>query len=486
MAISKFDSVFDPAMSAAPVDTVAREVVEKFNLANMTMYLLFFDIVSSAIVPPFELYGKGTGKGSGGYKRKWRTAVRFAYVVICSKYLLHEDSIYFDQNTAVKIICPIHREITTIPCTFIRGSECEQCHRADIKLKCAEKFYVEVHRRKYKAVEDSVYVDSKEKVWLECKIHGLFEISPRKLLDGRGCKYCGGNSIELSEQRFNDEVHCQGYKRIDNSPYISRTDEVELMCFIHGSFFIKPKNLINRSEPACKNCALAVVSHAFYAEVELRGYKRIPGSSYISATDDVKLMCHTHGLFSISPTVIMRGGNCRKCSIDRIKKKCSDEFFRIAESKGYARLDISIYITQATGIWLKCPEHGTFSITPASLKNGAGCRYCGEYGFSELKPGILYYIEFFSQPGRSIFKIGITNRSVKDRYYGATSTPYSIIWEQKFVNGSDCRKWEKKAIAYGKAHRCIDKPVNGISNAELFDVNVFPTIEHLWDIDNES
>jgi hypothetical protein len=119
-----------------------------------------------------------------------------------------------------------------------------------------------------------------------------------------------------------------------------------------------------------------------------------------------------------------------------------------------------------------------------SIIAGSGCGLCRPGGFNPNFPGILYYVVFTLTSGRTVYKIGITKhdadklpeQAVYERYRKYKGS-YSIVWTKLFKNGTQCYETEKTLVRYYRKLRCADKPVDGLSNNELYDFDVMPTIK---------
>ena len=105
--------------------------------------------------------------------------------------------IFIDDNTKVKIICPIHGEFDQSPKSHaIRGYGCRKCGRlvcADKTKKTNEQIIKEfknVHGNKYDYSKVN-YVNAFTNVTIICPEHGEFEQTQHEHLKGHGCKKCG-------------------------------------------------------------------------------------------------------------------------------------------------------------------------------------------------------------------------------------------------------------------------------------------------------
>jgi len=84
-------------------------------------------------------------------------------------------------------------------------------------------------------------------------------------------------------------------------------------------------------------------------------------------------------------------------------------------------------------------------------------------GFDPLKPAILYYI----QVNECLFKIGITNRTIKERF-GSDIKFIKIIAEVHFLLGSTAASIEKDILNKYKEFRYFGNDVLISGNTELF------------------
>ena len=97
---------------------------------------------------------------------------------------------YVNAKTKVCIICPKHGEFWQTPDNHLKGKGCAYCANVK-KITTEEfiERAREVHGDKYD-YSSSVYVNNKTKIKIICPIHGEFELTPNAHLQGRGCKKC--------------------------------------------------------------------------------------------------------------------------------------------------------------------------------------------------------------------------------------------------------------------------------------------------------
>lgn len=102
---------------------------------------------------------------------------------------------YKTAHVKVIAICSEHGEILIDPNDHLKGFGCNQCgnESAKNKNKKSQSVFIEesniVHNNQY-SYENVVYINNNSKVSITCPVHGDFEQSPIKHLNGQGCKIC--------------------------------------------------------------------------------------------------------------------------------------------------------------------------------------------------------------------------------------------------------------------------------------------------------
>lgn len=102
------------------------------------------------------------------------------------------------------------------------------------------------------------YINSKEKVKIICPIHGMFEQTPNKHLQNKGCSECGFiqrclKATSNTKMFISKAIIKHGYK-YDYSKviYIGKEDKVDVICEKHGVFKQTPHNhLAGHGCPIC-------------------------------------------------------------------------------------------------------------------------------------------------------------------------------------------------------------------------------------------
>jgi hypothetical protein len=164
---------------------------------------------------------------------------------------------------------------------------------------------------------------------------------------------------------------------------------------------------------------------------------------YVTALTCVDITCVAHGPFRQRPNDHLSGKGCRRCAFERIRVATTNtvtEFIIAAKQVHGERYDYDavIYNGNKRKVMIKCHLHGLFSQTPDTHLDGSGCSECGRRkqggvynttSFEQMprrtKPGVLYVVELFDGY-ETCLKVGITTRTIEQRYSGNKSAGYAV------------------------------------------------------------
>jgi hypothetical protein len=323
---------------------------------------------------------------------------------------------------------------------------------------------------------DYVYANNRTKVSLICSSGHPFNASPKSFKKGFGCPKCSNCCPEQAREEFEQAISDRGFRKGPTYKYVRNSAKVSLICPKGHQFNPTPK-IFKKGYgcPKCSGCCPEQAREEFEQLVRERGFSKGVGYKYVnSKTVKVSLMCPRGHQVRMIPSDFKSGYGCLKCS-GCCPEQARKEFDRLIVERGFNKGPDFIYVNYKTRVPLIC-EHGHhFKINPNSFKHGKGCPGCRmgrlKSGFNQCLPAALYYIVFYPQPSRAVYKIGITNRTADDRYRYCR-TPYQILMEKHFESGADCFDEEIKIIRKYRDHRCKDEPVDGLKNKELFDIDV--------------
>jgi hypothetical protein len=315
---------------------------------------------------------------------------------------------YVNAHTKVKIICADHGRFEQTPYAHSRGDGCPVCADTKLGTDTFIKKATAKHNDKY---DYSLveYVNAKTKVKIICSKHGIFEQTPGNHLNGRGCPECG-------------------FIKFDNAALIKRFREK------HNDKYD-------------------------YSLVD-----------YVSAKTKVTIICPQHGQFEQTPDGHGGGAGCSRCGGSG--KLDTESFIKMATEKHNGKYDYSLvdYVKSQIRVKIVCSVHGQFEQKPDSHLQGRGCPGCAKNGYDPAKPGRLYYVMF--DFGHTIlYKIGITNRTVKQRFARESVKPI-VLWESTFSDGRIARKVEADKKKEYSEYLYNGTPLLRDGNSECFTVDI--------------
>ena len=164
---------------------------------------------------------------------------------------------YVNSHTKVKVKCLVHDDtFETRPYDLLRGIGCPRCAgNKKYDLESFKKAVKEKHNDKYDYSRVKKFNSLHEVISIICKEHGgIFLQSAYKHLRGSGCPVCLQKKrlerfINTAKQKHGDRYD---YSRVN---YTSNNKGVEILCPIHGEYFVQiPKNHLRGS--GCPKCAI--------------------------------------------------------------------------------------------------------------------------------------------------------------------------------------------------------------------------------------
>jgi hypothetical protein len=277
-----------------------------------------------------------------------------------------------------------------------------------------------------------------------------------------------------------------GYDLVD---YVNSTTKVKIRCRDHGVFLQSPKKHLLHG---CTKCAHEGVGNRFRRDVSdfINTSNDVHNNKYdysqvvyVNCETHVVIICPDHGSFKKTPTLHLLGSGCNICS--KIEKS---KYYRVVNGADFVHrannvhahlYDYSLidYIDAKTNVNIICRDHGIFRQTPDNHLSGSRCPECSSGGgYSTMKPGRLYYVMFdFGQI--ILYKIGITNNTVKRRFRGECVKPVTL-WETTFSDGKIPPKLEREILNKYSQYRYNGPPILKTGNTECFTVDIMSFGQH--------
>lgn len=198
---------------------------------------------------------------------------------------------------------------------------------------------------------------------------------------------------------------------------------------------------------------------------------------YINNKTKIKITCPIHGVFEQTPDAHLRGCGCPICASKTSAEmkicKAASEFLEKAKAVHGDKYDYTPF--QYNGALSKskfgCRIHGVFEQTPSAHLNGQGCPQCALTGFDKNKSAILYYLKV-STNDTIVYKIGITNRTVKARFNNEDLSKITILKTWSYPLGAEAYDKEQEILKVHADYKYTGEPLLSSGNTELFIVDV--------------
>lgn len=185
----------------------------------------------------------------------------------------------------------------------------------------------------------------------------------------------------------------------------------------------------------------------YLQELEAKGIMYVPLEEYKGGKTSISHSCPAGHIWYGKPERILAKHGCNKCAgnIFKTHKQYEMELFE----KEVDANPLEEYAGANTAILHECINGHVWSTTPSSLLNrGRGCPRCSTSGFNDGKSAVLYLISF-EHNNNIFYKLGITNRSVEERYSEEnwSTLKINIVWQVDFPIGKDAKDTEKRLLS---------------------------------------
>ena len=387
---------------------------------------------------------------------------------------------YENSKSDVTISCADHGEFPQRPNHHLSGSGCPVC--GGTKKSTTDQFIRNakaVHRDQYDYSQVE-YVNNDEDVTINCRIHGLFRQSPHNHLAGKGCSKCGLLSGSLKQSLTTDEfiekaqaVHGSQFD-YSKVKYVNTSTDITINCAKHGLFPQAPNNhLSGQGCPDCGNRNITTSKFIEKAREIHRDRYDYSQVDYVRSNRDVIIICPDHGPFPQTPNTHLSNKGCSKCgdvAAAMAKRLTTAEFIEKARSIHRDRYDYSQveYSDALTKVTIICRKHAAFEQLPATHLRNSGCPDCAETGFNPNDRATLYYIAVTTDDGDTRYKIGISNRTVEERFRAPDLVRIRKVKTWNYAVGSAAAEREAEILRQYAGDRYNGPDILESGNTELF------------------
>jgi hypothetical protein len=268
-----------------------------------------------------------------------------------------------------------------------------------------------------------------------CDYGHEWETRPANVLRGSGCPVCAGN-LPITKGEVNETIADRGFQLVGE--YLNARTKTMFRCKQGHEWSSTPDNVTRGS--GCPYCAgtAKLTKEIVNERISDRGIEMV--GEYINIDTRATFRCEYGHEWETIPDGVIAGNGCPICSgTAPLSKEIVNE--RIT-GRGFKM--ISDYINTATKTTFRCDKGHEWNAKPSNIMHGQGCPTCAEYGFKREKPAILYYLRIDTR-NQTLYKIGITNRTVEARFIGDMDK-ITILNIKYFDQGGDAYKQEQEII----------------------------------------
>jgi hypothetical protein len=304
---------------------------------------------------------------------------------------------------------------------------------------------------------------------MRCQNGHELERIPSHVFRGIGCRVCAGLE-RLTQEQAEERFRRRGVTLLES--YVNFATKILIRCQCGHEWRATPGNVLSSSRN-CPVCALKKAADKF----------RLPDST---VTDRLK----DRGIELLEPyknavsKILMRGScghewrakladvwggtGCKQCA--KNKPVTPEEAAKRYRSVGLEMLEPFKGVLKR--ILARCGKcNREWASMPNDVFGGHGCGKCAPCGFQKDKPGTLYYVRLSDPFGDPVYKIGITNLTVRQRFNKEFSK-ITIIETWHFANGGEAFEMEQDILKDYDADRYTGFDLLETGNDELFDLDV--------------
>lgn len=229
----------------------------------------------------------------------------------------YSQAIYVNTDTKIKIICPNHGVFEQAAEKHLHGNGCPKCiGRHKTQEEIITEFTL-VHGRTYDYRKVKL-VSVNSKVMITCFTHGDFNQNPSNHLNGQGCPKCAGTS-KLSLGEVIEQFRLTHGKLYDYSlvKYKNSKTKIEVVCKEHGVFEQSPGS--HKRGNGCPICAgnynldtNTIIEQFKETHGDRYDYSCV---NYTRAFGNIQIICPEHGVFLQTARSHKRGSGCPDCAV---------------------------------------------------------------------------------------------------------------------------------------------------------------------------
>ena len=337
-----------------------------------------------------------------------------------------------------------------------------------------------VHGLRYIYPTDQVYTNTDKPLIITCRHHGSFSQSRTKHLKGRGCRKCGNITATRAKKRKTLRVLLDTQMPCTISIEQVSKNNITTKCLFHGSTTTTIGNF-NRNTKSGNFCNRCTISNKY-----LQRLTHAQNSLLFSNTCNIiTYKCNTCNTVSTSRADRVLEKGCKQCNITGIHENTEESrkltFIKQCIAIHGDSYDYSSIKYSSQEVYnIKCNTCLEFFNQAPNNHKRKGYGHCNSvYGFKDYLPAVVYILKHTNY---DIWKIGITNNSVKERYTQQELKSFEVLYESHYLIGSSIRKIEQKVLNKLIQYKYIGPALLKAGNTELLTTDpisyVVKELEH--------
>jgi hypothetical protein len=349
-----------------------------------------------------------------------------------------------------------------VGCTKKIRNEATFCreHASDARKIPIKRILKELEGRGFRAINITEYEGNDKPFGIVCPNGHRTKISWANLRVGKGCGVCAGKSHKHQQAVVSQSLQEKGYTAL--APYVNARTGFLCRCPKGHEILVQWQSF--RNGVGCRLCA------GKWKDEEIAERLKQDNCQIVSIQHGdvitIEFKCPKRHLYKMPLAAYLKGRECGYCSGFRLD---ANEVTSFIEKEGYKLLDE--FKNNYTKMDLQCPKGHIFKSNWDIFRSGSRCPTCAWAGFKPLAPASLYYLEI-NHDGELLYKIGVTNRTVEERFVCA-KVEYKILMDKKFLFGYLAKEEERRILEKFKKYKLNDPSIkiNG-GHSEIFDRDI--------------
>jgi len=257
---------------------------------------------------------------------------------------------------------------------------------------------------------------------------------------------------------------------------VRKSGGIIIQCKIHGMVKRdrKPQKGTYSDCPLCnsRHAKLKPFKHFVTEAEKVQPAHFMYNENSYNNSNTIVVLCKKHGEFKqLKDKILLGQVGCDKCRRPVHNKLTFIQAAKNIHGNKYSYTTIEdIRITKATVVSIICRIHGSFKQQVGTHLKGSGCQKCSKTGFVYEYPGYLYILKIITD-SEIVYKVGITNHSVEERFTPKELLNVSVLHYEYFNVGKNAYIKEQEILKRMKQYKYFGVPLFKKGNTELLTKN---------------